>query len=120
MPAWPNAEHSRSRWPTGSKLAPTPFGPVRGGAHFGIWPFTCFLPRPLSFIGRRIPIPSTATLRSHRTRARGRLARARLPKGRTARLPRTLPQEIGCIDDWNDGSMDCEFLSLFLSRDEQR
>src|SRR5580658_3491781 len=79
-----------------------------------------FLSRHVSFGGRRIAIPSASAVRSWRTRRGGRPAGARLPKGRTARLPRALPQKVGRRDGGNDGSVDGESVSLRISRDEQR
>src|ERR1700676_5819513 len=62
--------------PTRSKPARILCGPVRGGAPFGPSPSRALLPRPLSLGRRRIPIPSATTVRSHRTRSRGRRAAA--------------------------------------------
>src|ERR1700680_4814511 len=79
-----------------------------------------FLPRFVSLLGRRIPIPSATTVRSHGARTRGRCARARLRKRRTTWLPRALPQKVGRGDGGNDRSLGCRSLSLPVSRDEQR
>src|SRR5260370_26545631 len=42
-----------------------------------------------------------------------------LPKGRTARLPRALPEEVGRCVGGNDGSLGFGTLSFRVSRDEQ-